>query len=324
MPARRFCLVFEMLLACGLAFSGQLAHAADGKVTRYCRFQVGNAAAYGVVEGDQVRAIEGDLFGEWRRGDRTYPLSSVKLLVPVDRPSKVLALAGSYKSHLGAGDLVTTVTTTTKVNTKPSTGETTSDSKTVVETEKPGEVPTKFQTVQVFYKLPSSLVADGENIVIPPGTNDVHYEAELVIVMGRRAKSVGVDEARACILGVSCGNDVSARDWQKGDVQWWRAKGSDTFGPIGPYIASGIDYDKLQMRLMVNGKVLQEENTSQLIHNVAKTVSDISQYVTLEPGDLIFTGTPGRTSAIKPGDKVEVEIEGIGTLTNPVVAAAAN
>jgi 2-keto-4-pentenoate hydratase/2-oxohepta-3-ene-1,7-dioic acid hydratase in catechol pathway len=321
MHARRFCLAVGFLLACVAALASTLAQAAEGQVTRYCRFQIGNKASYGIVEGDQVRAIDGDLFGEWRKSERTYPLASVKLLVPVDRPSKVLALAGSYKSHLGAGDLVTTVTTTTKVTTKPSTGETTSDSKTVVETEKPGEVPAKFQTVQVFYKLPSSLVAQGENIVIPPGTGEVHYEAELVIVIGRRAKNVSVDAARDCILGVSCGNDVSARDWQKGDVQWWRAKGSDTFGPIGPYIASGLDYDKLQMRLLVNGKVLQEENTSQLIHNVPKIVSYISQYVTLEPGDLIFTGTPGKTSSIKPGDKVEVEIEGIGTLINPVVAA---
>ncbi len=298
------------------------ASVADGadKVTRYARFQAGDTVAYGIIEGDVVRQIDGDLFAIWKPTDRTYPLSSVKLLVPVARPSKVLALAGSYKSHLGAGDNIATVTTTTKVTTSGQTGQTTADSKTVVETEKPGEIPAKFQLPQIFFKTPSSLIASGEPIVIPAGTNDVHYEGELVIVVGRRAKNVGEEEARKCVLGVTCGNDVSARDWQKNDVQWWRAKASDTFGPVGPVIASGLDYDKLQLKLRLNGKVMQEENTNQLITSVAKTVSYISHYVTLEPGDVIFTGTPGRTSAIKPGDRVEVEIEGIGTLVNTVAA----
>jgi 2-keto-4-pentenoate hydratase/2-oxohepta-3-ene-1,7-dioic acid hydratase in catechol pathway len=313
---------FALALAtCGLT-APYVSRAADAKVVRYARFRIGNTAAYGIVENDQIRQIDGDLFGSWKATDRTYPLASVKLLVPVARPSQVLALAGSYKSHLGGGNHVTTIVTTTKVTTNATSGETTTDSKTTVETEKPGEVPLKFQTPQVFFKSPSCLIANGENIVIPPGTNEVHYEAELVIVMGRKAKNVGQDEARSCILGVTCGNDVSARDWQKNDVQWWRAKGSDTFGPVGPFIVSGINYDDLLMKLRLNGKVLQEERTSQLIHNVAATVSHISRHVTLEPGDLIFTGTPGKTSAIKPGDKVEVEIEGIGTLANPVVASA--
>ncbi len=295
--------------------------AAEKKVARYARFSVGNITAYGLVEGDQVRLIDGDLFGEWTPTDETYPLASVKLLVPVARPSQVLALAGSYKSHLGAGDIVTTIVTTTKVTTDPKTGETVTDSKTTVASEKPGEVPEKFQTPQVFFKTPSCLVADGEKIVIPPGTAEVHYEAELVIVIGREAKNVSEQEARKCILGVTCGNDVSARDWQKNDVQWWRAKGSDTFGPVGPVIAAGINYDDLLLQLRLNGKLMQEERTSQLIHSVPELVSFVSRHVTLHPGDLIFTGTAGRTSAIKPGDTVEVEIEGIGTLTNPVVAA---
>ncbi|MGD9719627.1 MAG: fumarylacetoacetate hydrolase family protein [Pirellulales bacterium] len=314
---------FESLgwLVCGCLLWVCLSQVAQAEVKRYARFQADNVVAYGIVEKDQIRQINGDLFGEWTPGDQTYPLASVKLLVPVERPSQVLALAGSYKSHLGAGNLVTTVITTTKVTTDAKTGQSTTDSKTTVENEKPGEVPPKFQIPQVFFKTPSCLIADGESIVIPSGTNEVHFEAELVIVMGRKAKNVGEAEARDCVFGVTCGNDVSARDWQKGDVQWWRAKGSDTFGPTGPYIVSGINYDDLLMRLRVNGKVLQEERTSQLIHNVAKTVSFISQHITLHPGDLIFTGTPGKTSAIKPGDTVEVEIEGIGKLTNKVVAA---
>ncbi len=304
-----------------LLFIALTAAAAQGEVTRYARFQVGGTTAYGVVEGDQIRQIDGDLFDEWKAGERSFPLSSVKLLVPVERPSQVIALAGSYKSHLGAGDFVTTIVTTTKVTTNPKTGETKTDSQTTVDAEKPGEIPKKFQVPQVFFKTPSCLIADGEAIVIPPGTKEVHYEAELVIVIGREAKNVSQAEAKRCILGVTCGNDIHARDWQKGDVQWWRAKGSDTFGPVGPLIASGLNYDDLLVQLKLNGEVKQAERTSQLIHSVPELVSFISHHVTLHPGDLIFTGTSGRTSAIKPGDKVEVEIEGVGTLTNPVKAA---
>jgi len=277
--------------------------------------------AYGIVEEDHIRQIDGDLFGKWQPTDRRIPLSSVKLLVPSARPTQVLALAGNYKSHLGGGDHVTTVTTTTKVTTNVKTGQTTSDSTSKTEIEKPGEIPSKFQSPQLFFKSPSSLIADGQPIVIPKGTDDVHFEAELVIVIGRQAKNVTESQARECILGVTCGNDVSARDWQKNDVQWWRAKGCDTFGPVGPVITSGLDYDNLQLRLRLNGKELQNERTSQLIHSVPKIVSFVSQHVTLHPGDLIFTGTPGRTSAIKPGDTVEVELEGVGKLVNPVVAA---
>ena len=294
----------------------------SGKVTRYVRFQNGETVAYGIVEGDSVRQIDGDLFGKWQPTERMHPLSSVKFLVPSPRPTQVLALAGNYKSHLGGGNVVTTTTTVTKETVDGKTGEKTQDTTVTTEIEKPGEVPLKFQTPQLFFKSPSSLIADGETIVIPPGTKDVHFEAELVIVIGRQAKNVSEAAAADYILGVACGNDVSARDWQKGDVQWWRAKGSDTFAPVGAQIVAGINYDDLAVTLRLNGEVKQEDRTSNLIHSVPKMVSFISRHVTLQPGDLIYTGTPGRTSAIKPGDKVEVEIEGIGKLVNSVAAAS--
>lgn len=285
---------------------------------KFARFQVGDTTAYGIVEGDTVRQLEGDLFGKWKKTDVTHPLSGVKLLVPC-QPTQVIALAGNYKSHLGGDDTVTTITTTTKVTTSAA-GETTNESKTTVETVKPGVVPQKFQIPQPFFKSPSCLVATGADIVIPPGTDDVHYEAELVIVIGKRAKNVAERDALDYVLGVTCGNDVSARDWQKGDVQWWRAKGSDTFGPVGPFVASGIDYDDLLLTLRHNGEVKQQERTSDFIQNVSQTVSFVSRHVTLHPGDLIFTGTPGKTSALRPGDTVEVELEGVGVLTNGVAA----
>jgi 2-keto-4-pentenoate hydratase/2-oxohepta-3-ene-1,7-dioic acid hydratase in catechol pathway len=294
--------------------------AADGtSAVRYARFQVGDTIAYGIVEGDSIRQIDGDLFGKWKKTETTHPLSGVRLLVPC-LPTQVIALAGNYKSHLGGEDTITTITTTTKITTTPD-GQTTSDSKTTVETLQPGVVPAKFQIPQPFFKTPSCVTATGTDIVIPPGTAEVHYEAELVIVIGRRAKNVAEADALDYVLGVTCGNDVSARDWQKGDVQWWRAKGSDTFGPVGPFIAAGIKYDDLLLTLRHNGEVKQQERTSDFIQNVSQTVSFISRHVTLHPGDLIFTGTPGKTSAIKPGDTVEVELEGVGVLTNGVAAA---
>ena len=276
-------LIGLMLLGvCVLVSVNGRAFAGSKKVTKYVRFQVGQSIAYGIVEGDRVRKLSGDLFGSWAKTDTTYALADVKLLVPT-RPTKVLALAGNYKSHLG------------------------------------DQAPRKAP--EVFFKVPSTLLPAGGKIVIPKGTQDVHYEAEMVIVIGKRAKDVPVDKALDCVLGVTCGNDVSARDWQKNDVQWWRAKGSDTFGPCGPVIASGLDYDDLLLVLRLNGQVKQHQRTSGMVHSVPQIVSWISRHVTLEPGDLIFTGTMGKTSAIKPGDVVEVELEGVGVLRNGVIAA---
>jgi 2-keto-4-pentenoate hydratase/2-oxohepta-3-ene-1,7-dioic acid hydratase in catechol pathway len=174
---------------------------------------------------------------------------------------------------------------------------------------------------EFFFKPPSCLIASGEPIVMPPGSEDVHYEAEMVIVIGRRARNVSTEDALDHVLGVTCGNDVSARDWQEGDIQWWRAKGADTFGPVGPVIVSGLDYDNLELEGRLNGQVKQHANTNDLLFGVAQLVSFASRHVTLEPGDLIFTGAPGTTSQLSPGDVFEVEIKGVGVLTNPVKGA---
>jgi 2-keto-4-pentenoate hydratase/2-oxohepta-3-ene-1,7-dioic acid hydratase in catechol pathway len=145
-----------------------------------------------------------------------------------------------------------------------------------------------------------------------------------VIVIGKKCSKVSKEAALDYVLGVTAGNDVSERIWQndeeRKDVQWWRAKGTDSFGPVGPCIISGVDYGNLMLRLRLNGEMKQESNTDQLIHDIPSTVSFISRYITLHPGDLIFTGTPGQTSDIKPGDVVEVELEGAGVLRNRVVA----
>lgn len=251
-------------------------------VTKYCRFQIGDTIAYGLVEGDRVRQIAGSPFSTWAATERTHALKDVKLLVPAT-PSKILAMAGNYQTHLGE--------------------------------------QTAPQNPELFLKPPSCLLPAGGNIVIPRGAEPVHYEAELVIVIGKRAENVPKTTALNYVLGVTCGNDISARDWQKNDKQWWRAKGCDTFGPCGPFIVSGINYDDLLVQLRLNGQVKQSQRTRDLIYGVADIVSFASRHMTLEAGDLIFTGTSGTTESIKPGDVVEVEIEGVGVLKNNVKAA---
>jgi 2-keto-4-pentenoate hydratase/2-oxohepta-3-ene-1,7-dioic acid hydratase in catechol pathway len=255
---------------------------------KFVRFQKGDVVAYGELEGDSIHQLDGDLFGEWSVTDTTHALADVKLLPPT-KPSQVLALAGNYRSHLAGSSL-----------------------------------PPKTHIPQPFFKSPSCLIGHEDSIVIPRDATTVHYEAELVIVIGRECSKVSKEEAPDYVLGVTAGNDISERIWQNDeqvkDVQWWRAKGSDTFGPVGPCIASGIDYGNLKIQLRHNGKVKQQATTAELIDDVPSTVSFISRYITLHPGDLIFTGTPGQTSEIKPGDTVEVELEGIGVLRNSVVA----
>lgn len=263
---------------------GAAAEAGSGDhVTKYARFQAGGGVFYGIVEGERLRRISGDLFGDWSRTDETFALSDVRLLVPTT-PRTVVAVIGNYRSHLG---------------TQPASS-----------------------VCELFFKPSSCLLAHGQDIRIPPGTNDVHPEGELVIVIGRRAQGVSPDEAMKHVFGITCGNDVSARDWQQNDRQWWRAKGSDTFGPCGPFIVAGLASRNLQLEVRVNGVVKQRERTDKMIHSVPQIVSWVSRHVTLEPGDLIFTGTPGTTSAVRPGDVVEVELEGVGVLRNGVKASA--
>lgn len=260
---------------------------ADTAPVKFARFKVNGDITYGIVEGENVREISGSIFEDWKKTDKVHAISDVTLLVPT-RPRHVFAMAGNYKSHLADA-----------------------------------EIPPKFRIPQPFLKPPSSLVAHEGRIVIPrDATEEVHYEAEMVIVLGKRAHRVPKEKALDYVLGVTCGNDVSERYWQNDeenkDVQWWRAKGSDTFGPCGPFIVSGLDYDNLLLTLRLNGEVKQQERTSQMIHDVATQVSFITRYVTLQPGDLIFTGTSGKTSALHPGDVVEVELEGVGVLRNRV------
>ena len=171
-----------------------------------------------------------------------------------------------------------------------------------------------------FFKPPSAVLAPGAAIVRPAGVDRLDPEGEMALVIGRRARRVSEDEALAHVAGVTCFNDVSARDWQKQDGQWSRAKGSDTFAPFGPCIALGLDPCNLELETRVNGELRQRTRTSCMHFGPAFLVHYVSRYMTLEPGDLIATGTPAGIAPILPGDVVAVTVEGVGTLVNLVVA----
>ena len=249
---------------------------------RFVRYRTGSTESHGILVAGVVREIRGDLFRYSETG-AVHPVSDIKLLCPC-RPGKILAVGLNYKSHLSG---------------RP-------------QPEHPG----------VFFKPASALQDPGEPIRIPRDATDVHYEGELVVVIGRQLRDAAPDEARDGIFGVTCGNDVSERNWQHGpgkDLQWWRAKGSDTFAPLGPVVVSGLDYGNLALETRLNGEIVQKQSTADLIFDCPAIVSWISGWVTLEPGDVIYTGTPGSTRKLTPGDVVEVEIEHIGILRNPVV-----
>ena len=251
-------------------------------MTKYVRYRLGTDARYGILDGEAVRELRGDLFGEHTEGGAGHKLSEVKLLAPCV-PGKIMAVGLNYKSHLGG---------------RPQPAH-----------------------PEMFYKPVTALQDPEEPIAIPRHATDVHYEGELVVVMGKRVRNVTSEEARGAIFGVTCGNDVSERNWQHGagkDLQWWRAKGCDTFAPLGPAIVTGLDYDNLLLETRLNGESVQKQTTADLIFDCPSIVSWVSGWVTLMPGDIIYTGTPGSTRQLNPGDTVEVEIEGIGVLRNPV------
>jgi 2-keto-4-pentenoate hydratase/2-oxohepta-3-ene-1,7-dioic acid hydratase in catechol pathway len=250
---------------------------------RYARFEVEGKVRFGVVEDGAVREVTA-LAMEPGAGARSFPLSTVRLLAPCV-PTKIFALAFNYTDHLA------------------------------------GRTPPKEP--QVFLKVPSSLAGPGDTIVLPPPGGPsppgrIDEEGELVVVMGKRARGVSRARAMEHVLGFTCGNDVSARGWQKNDLNWWRAKSSDTFSPIGPFIVTGLDPRELLVRARINGTEVQRSCPTDLLFDIPFLVEWISSAVTLEPGDLIFTGTSGAPAELHDGDVVEVEGDGIGVLKNLV------
>lgn len=272
---------FAAILVFGLVgwLSPALAAEEQAESNRYVRFEYEGEVQFGVVEDDKICALSGDLFPISARSDRYYLRSAVRLLPPTDA-SKVFAVGMNFASHLASSS----------------------------------DAPPPL-----FLKLPTSLAGDGATLTMPEDARNVHYEGELVLVIGKSAKNVSIEEARDYIFGVTVGNDLTERSWQGMDLQWMRAKASDGFGPVGPAVVTGVDYNNVVLTTRLNGKIVQQENTRHMIHKPAKVVSYLSRYFTLLPGDLIFMGTPGQTNALESGDVITVDIEGVGTLTNSIV-----
>ncbi len=246
------------------------------------RYQMnGDEPKYGWMLDDRIGEIQGNIFGEYRRREAKTPLSDLKLVAPCE-PSKILCIGRNYVEHAK---------------------------------ELGNEVP---KVPLVFMKPPSSIIANGDHIILPPQSKQVEHEAELVVVIGKRTKNVTAETAKEYIFGYTIGNDITARDLQKTDGQWTRAKGFDTFCSFGPWIDTDFDASDAVVTCRVNGQMRQMASTRDMVFNVGTLIAYISSVMTLEPGDLIFTGTPAGVGELKNGDEVVVEIEGLGALKNPV------
>jgi len=252
--------------------------------------QTAEQASWGIVEGDKVIAVSGDPFGEHKKTSQTYALKDVKIELPV-MPRTFYCVGLNYLKHLKEA------------------------------ADKAGTVPNVPDRPEIGYRAQNALIAHDEDVVIPAtATEKIHYEGELVVVIGKKAKHLGEKDAMSCVLGYTIGNDVSERTWQKADRGLWRAKNADTFKPMGPWIETDVDLDKMETIIKVNGKQTGRFHTNDMIFGVAPFIVELTKYFTLWPGDVIWMGTDGASPDIKAGDVVEIEITGIGTLRNKFVA----
>ena len=256
----------------------------EGSIRHIARYLVGGDAHYGQRDGDAfVRLSAPPWLGGRETGARDAA-AAVRLLPPVT-PGKIVCVGLNYRAHVA-------------------------ESASVVAGHPVPDEPL------IFLKPPSAVIASGEAVRYPAGIERLDPEAELGVVIGRRARAVSVDAAPAHVAGLTCFNDVSARDYQRKDGQWTRAKGFDTFAPLGPWVAVGLAPGHLQVECRVNGEVRQRGDTADLLFSVPFLVSFISRVMTLEPGDVIATGTPAGVAPVFPGDTIEVEVEGVGVLGN--------
>jgi 2-keto-4-pentenoate hydratase/2-oxohepta-3-ene-1,7-dioic acid hydratase in catechol pathway len=257
---------------------------------RWIRFSQRGQTAYGILEGERIVEVAGDPFEGYEKTGRTHDLSAVKIEVPVTPPT-FYCVGLNYAEHIKAGAA------------------------------RRGVEPDLPKQPDVGYRAARALIAHEEPVVIPADASKVQYEGELAVVIGKRAKHLSEREALSCVLGYTIGNDVSERNWQKSDRTLWRAKSTDTFKPMGPWIETEVILDSLETRVRVNGQETTRFATNDMLFGVATYISTITRYVTLVPGDILWMGTDGTSPDLRPGDTVEVEITGLGTLRNPFVAA---
>ena len=258
---------------------------------RWIRYEAEGTTSYGIVEGDEIEEVSGSPFGSYGQTGARRALDSVRILVPVV-PRTFYCAGLNYVDHLKVAD--------------PGLGLSVAD------------VP-KYPNIG--YRANNALIAHGEPIVIPTdATEKVQYEGELVVVIGKQAKHVSESEAFSCVLGYTIGNDVSERTWQASDSTMWRSKNTDTFKPMGPWIETDADPTTMETTVRLNGATVSQFDTSNMVFGIATYIAAMTRYLTLYPGDVIWMGTDGATENMKAGDVVEIEISGVGTLSNPVVA----
>jgi len=254
-------------------------------VVRIARFSHDGDVAFGAVEDSDLAEIAGHPFGPITFTGRRLPIASVRMLPPV-LPSKVVAIGRNYAAHAS---------------------------------EMGGDVP---ERPLIFLKPSTAVVGAGAAIAYPPSSEQVDFEGELAVVISRLCRDVPEERAAEVVLGYTCGNDVTARDQQKADGQWSRAKGYDTFCPLGPWIATDLDVADLRITTSLNGETKQDGRTSQIVHKVPALIAYVTACMTLLPGDVILTGTPAGVGPMQVGDEVAVEIEGLGRLANRVAPRA--
>ncbi|MGH1424117.1 MAG: fumarylacetoacetate hydrolase family protein [Pseudooceanicola sp.] len=255
---------------------------------RWCRFDDNGTARFGIVQGDMVQGVDGDPFDGYTKAGAPRRLSDVTLLTPVE-PRTFYCVGLNYAKHIKEA------------------------------ADRNGIIPNLPTQPDVGYRANNALIADGAAIVIPPDAKKVHYEGEVVVVIGKTTRNVTEADALDHVLGFTIGNDVSERTWQKSDRTLWRAKNSDTFKPMGPWIDTDARLDDMMTTVRVNGVQTIQFKTDEMIFGVATFIATMSKYMTLWPGDVIWMGTDGTSPDLNPGDVVEVEISGIGTLTNPLI-----
>jgi len=252
---------------------------------KIARFSSGGDPRYGILDGDELVVLRGDpMFSGFDTTEERLPLAAVKLLAPVIPRSKVIAVGRNYRDHAA---------------------------------ETGSEVPAE---PMLFFKPNTSVVGPGDAIVLPPHSKRVDFEGELAVVIGSIAKNVAEADAASVIFGYTVANDVSERTWQKSDGQWARAKGADTFCPLGPVIETEFDIEGQTVQTRLNGELRQDAPLRDMVHSVAAVIAYASAVFTLLPGDVILTGTPAGVGQIVDGDVVEVTVSDIGTLSNPVRA----
>jgi 2-keto-4-pentenoate hydratase/2-oxohepta-3-ene-1,7-dioic acid hydratase in catechol pathway len=251
---------------------------------RIIRYQIKKETPkYGWLLEDQVGEIEGNVFGTYKRKDAQMPLTEINLLPP-SQPTKIVCVGRNYVDH--AKELGNNVP----------------------------KVPL------IFMKPPSSIIGDGDHIILPPQSKQVEHEAELVVVIGKHGRYITAEQAIEHIFGYTIGNDITARDLQRTDELWTRAKGFDTFCSFGPWIDTDFDPSDAVITCRVNGQMRQMASTRDMVFNIGALIAYISSIMTLEAGDLLFTGTPAGVGGLNDGDEVVVEIEGLAKLSNPVKA----